>query len=93
MRTDGDRVRLAGPGADPAAVVALRDVRRIELGRRDGAGYTATPAGGTDRGVLAVTAGVRQRTAPDPGPTLALRLLDAATVRELELALAARPRA
>ena len=87
VRTDGDRVRLAGPGADPAAVVALRDVRRIELGRRDGAGYTATPAGGTDRGVLAVTAGVRQRTAPDPGPTLALRLLDAATVRELELAL------
>ncbi len=91
VRRDGTRVRLAGPGADPAAVVALRDVRRIELGERDGAGYTATPAGGTDRGVLAVTAGVAQRTAPDPGPTLALRLLDAATVRELELSLRLAP--
>ena len=87
VREDGGRVRLAGPGADPAAAVALRDVRRIELGRRGGAGYTAVRAAGTDRGVLAVVPAVRQRTAPDPGPTLALRLLDGATVRELELAL------
>ena len=91
VRKDGGRVRLAGPGAEPAAAVALRDVRRIELGDRGGAGYVAVPAGGTDRGVLAAVATVPQPTAPDPGPTLALRLLAGATVRELELALRLTP--
>ena len=62
VRKDGGRVRLAGPGADPAAAVALRDVRRIELGARGGAGYTAVPAGGTDRGVAR---GGRHRAAAD----------------------------
>ena len=86
VRRDGATVRLAGPGAVPAAV-ALADVRRIELGGRDGAGYTATPVAGTDRGVLAIVRPAPQRTAPDPGPTLTLRLLEDAPVRELELAL------
>ena len=89
VRTDGARVRLAGDGADPAAVVALRDVRRIELGARDGGGYTVRPTSASGRGVLAVLATAPQPTAPDPGPTLALRL--PARAREQELALRITP--
>ena len=45
VRKDGGRVRLAGPGAEPAAAVALRDVRRIELGRPRRRGLRRRPRG------------------------------------------------
>jgi hypothetical protein len=67
---DGARSPLV-PGA------ALADVARIELG-----GYSATPAR-VPRGARLFPVATRpQRTAPDPGPTLAIRLrpVSAATV-------------
>jgi hypothetical protein len=59
---DGSRVALDAPRP-------LADVARLELG-----GYSATPTHAPPGAVVAAVATKPQRTAPAPGPTLAIRL-------------------
>ena len=62
-------VRHDGSRAPLAAGAALADVARIELG-----GYSATPTDVPAGAVLVSLPTRPQRTAPDPGPTLAIRI-------------------
>jgi hypothetical protein len=65
----GQRVRLRHGGPD----LRLGDVVRVEL-----AGYDIEPVDGPSDARLALVPARRQPTNPDPGPTLAVRLVDGA---------------
>jgi hypothetical protein len=77
---DGTRAALLpGAGAIPMSAVA-----RVELG-----GYSATPMRGSPDALLSALPTTPQRTAPNPGPTLAIRLT--APTARLGLRLMAHP--
>jgi hypothetical protein len=78
-RRDGSRAPLSGP-------VALGAVARIDLGGR----YDATPLHRPPGAVLLPVATVPQPTAPRPGPTLAIRLVDGVAFARAALAVRVR---
>jgi hypothetical protein len=67
---DGRRIPLAGPGAAPAAAVALRDTIAVELGT----GYRVTGLRGPAGATLSAVATRPEPTNPSPGPSLAVEL-------------------
>jgi hypothetical protein len=81
IHRDGTRVRV-----QPGQAIPLAGVERIELG-----GYTARPTLRTPGAVLVAIATVPQGTDPDPGPTLAIRLVAGTTLTATTLALRLTP--
>jgi len=69
---NGDRVRLAGPGADPARPVTAGEVSRLVLGTQPG--YSVDLSVIQEAAELKVVDGKKQETNPTPGPTLAIEL-------------------
>jgi hypothetical protein len=78
----GVRVRLFRDGP----VVRLGDVARVEL-----AGYDVVPLEGPAEARLRLVGAPRQATNPDPGPTLAIRLVDRARLTGVALAVRVIP--
>jgi hypothetical protein len=68
----GERVRLAGPGADPARVVTAGEVARLVLGTQPG--YSIEFSVIQAAAELKVVDANKQKTNPTPGPTLAIEL-------------------
>jgi hypothetical protein len=69
---DGERVRLAGPGATEGLSLTAGEVKRVILGTQPGYSVTFTALQGAAR--LRVLQSGRQATNPTPGPTLAIEL-------------------
>jgi len=69
---NGDRVRLAGPDADPARPVTAGEVSRLVLGTQPG--YSVDLSVIQEAAELKVVDGKKQETNPTPGPTLAIEL-------------------
>jgi hypothetical protein len=69
---DGERVRLAGPGAGPARPVTAGEVARLVLGTQPG--YSVEFSVIQAAAELKVVDAKKQQTNPTPGPTLAIEL-------------------
>jgi hypothetical protein len=82
-RSDGGRAPITGP-------VALAGVERLELGAA--AGYTVTRLSGPRGATLFPVATAPQPTDPNPGPTLAIRLVAGSRPETASLAVRLRPR-
>jgi hypothetical protein len=82
VRSDGVRVRL-----EPGSPIPLADVVVLELG----GGYTATPTLQPAGAILLPVATAPEATDPDPGPTLAIRLVANARLTTASLGLRLRP--
>jgi hypothetical protein len=82
-RRAGAPVRLAGPGADPAASVALSDVAAVTLGH----GYRIFPLGGPPGARLLAVPVAPEATNPSPGPSLAIQLVARGRFRARSLAV------
>jgi hypothetical protein len=82
--------RLDGGHAPIAHPVALEDVERVELGAA--AGYAVTPLSRPRGATLLPVTTAPQPTDPNPGPTLAIRLVAGAAFGDVSLAVRIRPR-
>ena len=81
IRRDGARIRL-----EVGQAIPLSGIGRIDLG-----GYSARPTHTPPGAVLMPVATAPQRTDPDPGPTLAIRLVSRAGLGATRLALRLTP--
>ena len=81
IRRDGTRVRL-----ELGQAIPLSGIERIDLG-----GYSARPTHSPPGAILVPVATAPQRTDPDPGPTLAIRLVSQARLSATRLALRLTP--
>ena len=81
IRRDGTRVRL-----ELGQAIPLSGIERIDLG-----GYTARPTHSPPGAVLVPVATAPQGTDPDPGPTLAIRLVSRARLGATRLAMRLTP--